>query len=265
MIVAYQNEEGTSIYARISDCSGWENPTSFILIDIGDIELKRVQLLEILFFPLFRKENEETVGTVSLFNREEHQKYDEGIEEPFINTDNKFDEDLENIKKKVRDQLVNTYALLKNDRKAWLKFVKRMLFTWHPDKNPHFEEKATEITKFIQNEVKRIEEGLPEENYQSYNNYGNFWNDFFKDCNDNARRDRHQRQNYYQHFQRARNQEGFKDNDDFRWNVPPSFKTNNLSAARLCLEVAKSHKKAAEDNLAAGHNMVAAYMCRMVR
>ena len=68
----------------------------------------------------------------------------------------KFARDLKEIFGDVQKKLEGNYNLLKHEEKSWLKFVRRMLFTWHPDKNPGFEDKATEVTKFIQNEVERI-------------------------------------------------------------------------------------------------------------
>ena len=68
----------------------------------------------------------------------------------------KFARDLKEIFGDVQKKLEGNYNLLKHEEKSWLKFVRRMMFTWHPDKNPGFEDKATEVTKFIQNEVERI-------------------------------------------------------------------------------------------------------------
>ena len=72
----------------------------------------------------------------------------------------KFARDLKEIFDDVQKKLEENYFLLKHEEKSWLKFVRRMMFTWHPDKNPGFEDKATEVIKFIQNEVERIENNL---------------------------------------------------------------------------------------------------------
>eukprot|EP00092_Neocalanus_flemingeri_P072972 GFUD01089928.1.p1 GENE.GFUD01089928.1~~GFUD01089928.1.p1 ORF type:complete len:970 (+),score=206.26 GFUD01089928.1:1-2910(+) len=277
-IVAYHMDDDIFMYAQIEDCSGDEKPSSFITIDIGEGELKSVQLLDILFFPLFSSKCSDVSSTVAIFDglvdSDTHgHSGDDGGDEPFVDKNKKFDRDLKDIFDVVSKQLEENYNQFKNDEKAWLKFVKRMLFTWHPDKNPGYEEQATEVVKFIQNEVERIEKGLPRgqenrSNNNSNSDFGNFrgdfWRDFFRNCDDTARDQRYQYQNYHQNFQRQRTRENPNYQNDFRWNVPPSFKTNNLGAARMWLEVAKTDLKAAEENLAAENYRVAAYMCRLV-
>ena len=45
---------------------------------------------------------------------------------------------------------------MKHEEKSWGRFVRKMMLIWHPDKNLGSVDKATEVTKFIQNEVKRL-------------------------------------------------------------------------------------------------------------
>lgn len=273
-MVAYNTEEDVFIYAQIEECAGDENPSSFVKIDIGDGEIKSVQLLDILFFPLCRKVSRTVAVFEGIVSSEENEAMEDSEEkEPFMTNDDKFRKDLKAIFDDVSRQLEENYSLLKDDQKAWPRFVRRMLFKWHPDKNPEFQEKATEVVKFIKNEVERIEKGLNwGQNIQSKNNtqsdFSNFrrdfWRDFFRNCDDTARDQRYQRQNYYQNYQRYRTKDNSESYNDFQWNVPPSFETNNLGAARMWLEIAKSDLKAAKDNLNSGNHRVAAYMCRMV-
>ena len=49
--------------------------------------------------------------------------------------DGKF-QDLQKVYEEIRQQLEENYQKLKDDQKSWQKFVKRLLFKWHPDKNP---------------------------------------------------------------------------------------------------------------------------------
>ena len=86
-----------------------------------------------------------------------------------------------------------------------------MVFKWHPDKNPGFEEQATEVTKFIQNEAKRIWSGAARPtsggSSRSWNPRSGFAGEFFEEMfrqwgqwEEQMRSQRSTRERYYNNF-----------------------------------------------------------------
>ena len=151
---------------------------------------------------------------------------------------------------------------LKNDVKAWKKFVKRMYLKWHPDKNQGNEEVATEVAKHIQNEVNRIEKGQSRAGATngSSKSYGNFWDDLFRDFDQYAHSQRSQSEDYRSNFRRHYSS-GQKSYSGF--GVPPSFKTNDMTASRRWFQEAQEDIKVAEFNQET-HPHASAYFIRMV-
>jgi hypothetical protein len=239
-----------------------QGPTGSVVIDIGEMQHKTVSALDILFFPLIKESKD---GELALVPYDHHD--DVSVEEPSAKRGKFDDGDVAAICSAISRQMEEMYATLGRDEKAWQKFVKRMLFKWHPDKNPSNEEKATEITKFIQNEATRIWMGRPQTN----NSTGGpsdftdpFWEDIFRQWDGQARSQRQSRDRYYSNFRSWGGHSGEEQRESRRWNVPPSFETNNLSASRKWLEQGKYELKVAIDNLTMGHHAYAAYAVRMV-
>jgi len=264
-MVAYEFEEDKYVYAKLLE--SYEvvvDPSGSILIDIGEPQPCTVPILDIHFFPLI-KENQN--GDFALVVRDSGDNNTGAGGDNFEREESRF-EDILVIFAKITAQMEEMYKTLKEDKKAWLKFVKRMVFKWHPDKNP--EEKATEVTQFILNEAVRIWSGVQGQASSgggSWSDPSGFSNDFyeemFRQWGEQARSHRFTRERYHSNFssRSSFHREEYKESQ--RWGVPPSFESNNLPAARLWLEVGKSDLKSAQSNLAARHFMWAAYTARM--
>ena len=63
---------------------------------------------------------------------------------------------LEDAKKEVAEALKEIWQLPESERSS---AIKRLIRRWHPDKNKHRESIATEVTKFLLNEVDRLKNG----------------------------------------------------------------------------------------------------------
>ena len=63
---------------------------------------------------------------------------------------------LEEAKREVAEALKEIWQLPESERSS---AVKRLIRRWHPDKNKHRESLATEVTKFLLNEVERLKKG----------------------------------------------------------------------------------------------------------
>ena len=125
-IVAYKSEGDGFIFAEVEEDEEDVNPSKLILINIGN-QTRRVKLLDIFFFPLtFPGESGDGDRTLEVF---------EGDAESELAEDGKF-QDLQKVYEEIRQQLEENYQKLEDDQKSWQKFVKRLLFKWHPDKNP---------------------------------------------------------------------------------------------------------------------------------
>ena len=206
-MVAYEVEEDKYVYAKLLESYSGVDPSGSILIDIGEPQPPSVPILDIHFFPLIRKNQN---GDFAIVVRDAGE--DTGTEGDNSGSEENSFEDISAIFVKITTQMEEMYKALKEDEKAWLKFVKRMVFKWHPDKNPGFEEKATEVTKFIQNEAKRIWSGLKSQassggrssSSRSWNNPSGFSNDFFEEMfrqwGEQARSQRFRRERYYSNF-----------------------------------------------------------------
>ena len=172
-IVAYEEEEGSFIYAQIKEIHGEVGPSGHVTLDTKKSIIK-VLLLDVFFFPKTKELN--SCSTLDAFHgdpsSDEAPTNTEEIDEVFEGNGDKFSKTLREIFKEISDQLEKQYTIFKADEKAWKKFVKRMFLKWHPDKNVGNEEKATKVSQYIQNEVKRIENGKQRPNYDEYGSLG---------------------------------------------------------------------------------------------
>ena len=108
---------------------------------------------------------------------------------------------------------------LPEDRRK--KVIKRLIFRWHPDKNPGNEDFCTEVFQHIKNEIELLErDGAGRSQYRCSETY----DDFFGFCGERARRDTSQRQEYRDTYYRYY---GSWDEGTWTWEVPPSFSTTN--------------------------------------
>ena len=206
-MVAYEVEENKHIYAKLLESyEGQVDPSGSILIDIGESQPHHVPILDIHFFPLI-KENQNGDFAIVVTETDDEDTCSGG--DKFgggkSNFNNNFD--ISKIFGDITAQMEEMHKSLKGDEKAWLKFVKRMVFKWHPDKNPGFEEKATEVTKFIQNEAKRIWSGVQGQASRgngSWRGPSGFSNDFFEEMfrqwGEQTRSHRFRRERYHSNF-----------------------------------------------------------------
>ena len=96
---------------------------------------------------------------------------------------------LEEAKKEVRKALNDIWKLPEDKRK---KAIKRLYLRWHPDKNLELQEIATEVMKFIQQEIERLTKGGDASDSRDDFDFSSF----FRQWNQRARRQRSR----YEHF-----------------------------------------------------------------
>ncbi|KAK3746289.1 hypothetical protein QZH41_016544, partial [Actinostola sp. cb2023] len=105
-------------------------------------------------------------------------------------------DNLDEAKQLVRKTLEEAWHLPEEKRK---KIIKRLFLTWHPDKNPGNEEFCTEVFKFIQAEIMRLETGVDPQragNFWSSAGYGNF-SSYYRRWSGRARDHGTQRSSYF--------------------------------------------------------------------
>ena len=240
-IVAYRDDEsGAFLFAEIKEIHGEVSPATFVSIDVKDRMLK-VRILDIFFF-------DQTFRNLC----KEVAIYDED-DDVFREKNDCFGKNISDIKAEITRQLEEQFKNLKDDKKAWQKFVRRLIFKWHPDKNPGNEEIATEATKFIQNEVERIENGRSTFNNNGFGGSGGFhgfdarfWEDLFRHFDQEARYQHSRRESYERNYRDYHRSGG--SNSYSRYNVPPSFDKNNIDGAWKWLK-AELQQMILEDNL----------------
>ena len=98
---------------------------------------------------------------------------------------------LEEAKKEVRKALNDIWKLPEDKRK---KAIKRLYLRWHPDKNLELQEIATEVMKFIQQEIERLTKGGDASDSRDDFDFSSF----FRQWNQRARRQRSTYENFRQ-------------------------------------------------------------------
>merc|ERR1719319_1959687 len=145
----------------------------------------------------------------------------------------------------ITEQMEEAFKSLNPEEKK--KMIRRLYLKWHPDKNMNNIDIATEVTKHIQNEVDRLEKGLPRKNsagnFTRQEDFSDFWDSRFRSWDDMAQNQGRQRKRYYNNYRRrAKEDADFSFNTSSgsgnkqSWNVPPSFQTNDILAARSWLD-----------------------------
>ena len=103
--------------------------------------------------------------------------------------------DVQQAKDEVREELEEIWRLPKGDRK---RAIHRLYLKWHPDKNPHNQDAAEEVFKFLLQELDRLERGAGPSvanesgTYSTWRNFQHFW--------DNTARQHRQYHDEYQQF-----------------------------------------------------------------
>ena len=114
--------------------------------------------------------------------------------------------DVKQAKDEVREELEEIWRLPKGERK---RAIHRLYLKWHPDKNPHNQDAAEEVFKFLLQELDRLERGAGPSvanesgTYSSWRNFQHFWDntarqhrqyhDEYKQFRGGARQQHHQR------------------------------------------------------------------------
>ncbi|XP_061172842.1 sacsin-like [Saccostrea echinata] len=102
---------------------------------------------------------------------------------------------LEDIFKEIRECLKHAFTLPKEQRGN---ICRRVMFQWHPDKNPHDVERATKVFQYIRNIIQKLENGenvdITDRTEQTNENHP--WSDqFFREFETFFRREQE-----YQHY-----------------------------------------------------------------
>jgi sacsin len=103
--------------------------------------------------------------------------------------------DVQKAKDEVREELQEIWRLPKEERK---RAIHRLYLKWHPDKNPHNQDAAEEVFKFLLQELDRLERGAGpsisnESGTYSWRNFQRFWDS-------TARQHRQYHDEYQQQF-----------------------------------------------------------------
>ncbi|XP_071951515.1 sacsin-like [Antedon mediterranea] len=200
VVYELDNEDEVYVYAQIlqeilCDMSGSSSLNRMYKIDYGKVKI--VSTLSL--YKWLPRSSKETGKHVAM----ELQPYiapeynPPGTEEPSIPSVPRTYDNLEETKSEVSDKLEEIWKLGVEERK---KAIRRLYLKWHPDKNPGHEEFCTEVFKHLQNEVIRLEKGLPRHKESTERNeypsdFGT-WSTPFKQWNERARRDRENRNSF---------------------------------------------------------------------
>ena len=111
---------------------------------------------------------------------------------------------LEDAIEEVRKALKDIWKLPEDKRK---KALRRLYLRWHPDKNMDMQDIANEVMKFIQNEVDRLSRGgnnsnIGKPDFSDVFREQQDFSDFFRGCNQRARRQRSSYDNFRRHYPR---------------------------------------------------------------
>ena len=221
--VAYEREDSTDeepkfIYAKI--LSRIQNPVSDkllarYLIDIGN-EKKEVDVLDL--YKIKRPPNDKEEENENYPARESRElvpyvgKTEENREPSTSSSQGAAGESpkpttLIDAMAEVCKALKEIWKLPEDKRK---KALKRLYLRWHPDKNMDMQEIANEVMKYIQNEVGRLSRGgstagggnnsnMVQPDFSDFLREPQDFSDFFRDWNQQARRQRSSYDNFRRH------------------------------------------------------------------
>ncbi|CAB3987754.1 Hypothetical predicted protein [Paramuricea clavata] len=156
-----EENEAVYVYAKIIEqtCQG-DGTFAFnskYLIDIGEEEQVEVSKLK-----LYKFDREERTAGGATSSRNERM-CPVPYEVPEHETGNSSQgtascepATLEEAKREVAEALKEIWQLSESERSS---AIKRLIRRWHPDKNKHRESFANEVTKFLFNEVERLQRG----------------------------------------------------------------------------------------------------------
>ena len=244
-ILTNENEEPTYIYARITavlhtSCTSMFSKMYKIKID-EDSTTRDVHCTDLYKFIRIEQLIEcNAIALSTQVNRQGQTQSDSND-----NGDNKkrhnqpATKSLSEVKDEISDMLEEAWKLPKAER---AKIIKRLYLKWHPDKNYENEQFCTEVFKFLQNEIKRLEEGRPRTKHDGSQkdsrgaSRGDFYgssagsssyDDFFDFMNARARSHRGHSARYRENFNSEFRRSNSHYNRRRHNNVPPSFTRKN--------------------------------------
>ena len=103
--------------------------------------------------------------------------------------------DVEQAKDEVRQELKEIWCLPKEERK---RAINRLYLRWHPDKNPHDQDAAEQVFKFLQQELDRLKAGIAPATTSTYSWFD--WRQFQHSWDYTARQHRQYNNDYQQEY-----------------------------------------------------------------
>ena len=165
---------------------------------------------------------------------------------------------LEEAKREVAEALKEIWQLPESERSS---AVKRLIRRWHPDKNKHRESFATEVTKFLLNEVERLKKGgvpgyQPEADNSNESSRGPSrptWDgpdfqEFFNRYQGRARRER----------ERWRERQRYRESQDTNYEYEPA----NRKEAKRWMRQAEDDLDATSCQFQSAHYSLACFHCQ---
>ncbi|XP_028392629.1 sacsin-like [Dendronephthya gigantea] len=150
-----EENEAVYVYAKIIEKTSTGDGTfafnSRYKIDIGEDEPIEVSKLKLYKFDRDERDVKrgDGVSLVPYLGTEtENSSQQDAQREPVT---------LEEAKKEVAEALKEIWEGLPESERS--SAIKRLIRRWHPDKNPHRTQLATEVTQFLLNEVERLKKG----------------------------------------------------------------------------------------------------------
>ena len=206
----------TFIYAKVLEeiaTKDTETVSKRYRVDVGGENPLEVSIIELY---RFHRKSEVLSGPLVLVEKDETDST--GL------IDEKLDRPLDEIMKEITKILEEAWKLPEDERK---KLVRRLLRKWHPDKNPDNVDICTEICKFIQTEISRLDKKAEAGDTTDGNFTSNYYRSYYRKAGSWGRKQSSYRNNYkeqYQNYQKQYHTSG----SSFQYDrPPPSFSQRN--------------------------------------
>ncbi|KAK6179092.1 hypothetical protein SNE40_011528 [Patella caerulea] len=239
------------IYAKIVGLIQAETDSGFASYSIDVGEEEPIQATVTRIYKFHRNNTNTSRELVLSQGRETDQQTCNTIEELDINT----------ILKEIRQTMKRAWQC--SDKKERKRVTRRLLLTWHPDKNPNNALKATEITKKIFMYVKQLDRGLslddesvPDETDGATSSHSRSYEQFYRNVYSTGRK-------HARHSQEQRSNRRYNTDSSFHRSAQYEPNPSRGEAVRW-LKQAEWDLKAAEQSLSSGaytHNWIC-YKCQ---
>ena len=206
----------TFIYAKVLEeiaRKDTESVSKRYRVDVGGENPLEVSIIELY---RFHRKSEVISGPLVLVEKDETDST--GV------IDEKLDRPLDEIMKEITKILEEAWKLPEDERK---KLVRRLLRKWHPDKNPDNVDNCTEICKFIQTEISRLDKKAEADDATDGNFTSNYYQSYYRKAGSWGRKQSYYRNNYKEHYQNYQKQY-HTSGSSFQYDrPPPSFSQRN--------------------------------------